>query len=294
MLENIKVLKILEPLRKGNMPMASLESMCVAKHGEHDTLTIDLDLNGKHTGLLDVPGIPERLSQRLTFTVFNAKKYSNAGGYCPADDEVSRSIYSQHIWEAFETVLFLDILSKGNKENIVIDIGANMGWYSVLAASKGYGVAAIEPDADIYPVLCQNAAQNATGIFTCHAWVNEKTPQFTDEAETVEFLKVDIEGMEKFAADMCEKLFKAGKINYALFEISPFFNGTYPDLVERIAGYGYRVFQVPTKGFEHLQEYEDEPLATLKKYCEVKAEGRRELVASIRQEDFIFIKSELV
>lgn len=292
MLENTKVLRILESLE---MPAASTESICVAEHGEHDTLTIELDLNGKHPGLLDVPGIPERLSQRMKFTIFNAKKYQNTGGYCPADDEVSRSIYIQHIWEAFETVLFLDILSKGNKENIVIDVGANIGWYSILAGLKGYGVAAVEPDADVYPVLYQNVVQNdLTNIFTCRAWVNERTPQLTSEAETVEFLKVDIEGMEKFAADMCEKLFAAGKINYALFEISPFFNDTYPDLVERIAGYGYRVFQVPTKGFEHLQEYEDEPLATLKKYCEVKAESRREFVASIRQEDFIFIKSELV
>lgn len=276
------------------------KSDCVANHGQHDTLTLELDLNGKHHGLLDMPGIPERLAQRITFKVFNHKKYHDVGGYCPADDEVSRSIYIQGVWEAFETSLFLDILDRGNRDNVVIDVGANLGWYTVLANKLGYHVAAFEPDLDIYEILKWNCYENqksdleeygTAGI--AKAWVNEKTPQLSATAETVEFLKVDIEGMEKHAVKMCEKLFEAKKINYALIEISPCFNDSYPDLVEQIAGYGYKVYMIPHKGDALIPEYENEPLETLLKYCEVKPEGRRELVNSFRQENFIFINDSL-
>lgn len=76
------------------------------------------------------------------------------------DQHVSRRLREQGIWEPFETSLLLQLLAPGD---VFVDVGANIGYFSVLAASlvgEAGAVFAFEPDPRNYRLLEANAARN--------------------------------------------------------------------------------------------------------------------------------------
>lgn len=77
------------------------------------------------------------------------------------DQCVSRRIRDEGIWEPFETSLLLELLRPGD---VFVDVGANIGYFTVLAASRvgdSGAVFAFEPDPDNYRLLQANTALNA-------------------------------------------------------------------------------------------------------------------------------------
>lgn len=77
------------------------------------------------------------------------------------DQYVSRRLREEGIWEPYETSLLLELLRPGD---VFVDVGANIGYFSVLAASRvgeQGAVFAFEPDPDNYRLLLANAALNA-------------------------------------------------------------------------------------------------------------------------------------
>jgi FkbM family methyltransferase len=79
------------------------------------------------------------------------------------DRFVSHRIREEGIWEPFETSLVLRLLRPGD---VFVDVGANVGYFSVLAASvvgaQG-AVFAFEPDPDNCRLLRANAELNGLG-----------------------------------------------------------------------------------------------------------------------------------
>lgn len=76
------------------------------------------------------------------------------------DAFVSREITRDGVWEPFETRVMREIL---RHVDCFVDIGANIGWYSVIAglALQGRGpVMAFEPDAANFALLVRNMAEN--------------------------------------------------------------------------------------------------------------------------------------
>lgn len=76
------------------------------------------------------------------------------------DDLVSHKLHQQRRWEPFESQLWLASLGEGD---VVLDVGANLGYYSVLSACAPVGalrVFAFEPDPDNYQLLCANIEKN--------------------------------------------------------------------------------------------------------------------------------------
>lgn len=265
---------------------------CQAGHKDHDTLRIDLQLGGKHHGILDVASIPERFARKLKFEVYNFRKYFGFKGFCYGQDVTSGSIYTQGIWEASETLLMLEILEKGNKDNLVLDFGSQVGWYSVLAALSGHKVFSFEAIGENIDLMMRNAYLNdvADGVITpILGWIDETTYPFLT-IKNVEFFKSDIEGSDKESVRMCDHLFRDRRVNYALIEISPCFNDSYPELVKKVADYGYGVYRIPDKGSKYLAEFENAALDTAKKYCQIPYEKIEETVKSISQENWLFIK----
>jgi len=70
--------------------------------------------------------------------------------YYKGKDIVSDSVMKYKYWELYDTERImkqLDVLNKsvGNKTLIFVDVGANIGWFTFAAASKGYKVQAFEP-----------------------------------------------------------------------------------------------------------------------------------------------------
>lgn len=80
-----------------------------------------------------------------------------------ADRYVSEEISRNQIWEPFETEVFCRLCRAGD---FVLDIGSNIGWYSVLAAriigSSGR-LLALEPDPDNFGILARNMARCGSG-----------------------------------------------------------------------------------------------------------------------------------
>lgn len=76
------------------------------------------------------------------------------------DQYVSRRLREEGIWEPYETSLVLSMLQKGD---VFVDVGANIGYFSVLAASvvRDSGtVFAFEPDPANFRLLQENAVLN--------------------------------------------------------------------------------------------------------------------------------------
>lgn len=253
-------------------------------HSTHDRLTVEIDLTGVPENLPDVCSF-EKYPQKFRMKIFYWEKYSNTEGLCPADDIVSKSLAEQGVWEAYETLLMLDILQiKGP----VVDIGSQVGWYSLVAALAGSTVTAYDALEENVKILQESAKLNKLDITTHQEWIGEETQE--QPVQSIRFLKSDIEGNEQYVFNMYKRSFEAGTIDYALLEISPCFNGSYPKLIKDILDCGYDVYQVPGKRWEHTEEFNREPLQTLLKYPIIKdLDG---YLRSVRQENFLFVRSD--
>ena len=78
----------------------------------------------------------------------------------PNERVISKSIFLHKIWEPLESKLFCCSISKGD---IVIDIGAHIGWYSLLASrrvGKEGIVYAFEPEPISFNILVKNIKLN--------------------------------------------------------------------------------------------------------------------------------------
>ncbi len=87
------------------------------------------------------------------------------------DLHVSRMLREQGIWEPYESSLVLNLLAPGQ---VFVDVGANVGYFSLLAASRvgaSGAVFAFEPDPDNFSLLTRSAALNGQQdvIHACQA-----------------------------------------------------------------------------------------------------------------------------
>jgi hypothetical protein len=75
--------------------------------------------------------------------VFDTAQYMDKPGwYCPGQDTVSQNIGIHGQWEPTDSAVIGKILADGDKRHLVIDFGAHVGWYTVMAAKAGYRVIA--------------------------------------------------------------------------------------------------------------------------------------------------------
>lgn len=301
--------KIFLPLAKLPVPPEdAMYKACKAGHESHNVIDITVKLDGQPKGIQDVPPTPLHLRlPSFPMRVYAWRDYFNVqrevplqkyDNYCPGQDIISYSIDMQGTWEQYETLLALDILNTyvdSDRADVVVDFGLHVGWYSMLALLKGYKVAGIDASAENLMIAEYNALSIGKGedFYPYLGWVNGEGPNLPANAENIHLVKCDIEGAESSAMRMIYELLLEKKVNYALFEISPTFNNTYPVMVETMAEAGYKVYQIPGKGWEHSEEFGHNPLTTLKKYCEIPAEGRKEYVESLAQENFLFIREGL-
>lgn len=87
------------------------------------------------------------------------------------DRFVSQRIRQEGIWEPYETALVMALLGEGD---VFVDVGANLGYFSILAASQvgeSGAVFAFEPDPENFRLLKANAELNgfSSRIECCHA-----------------------------------------------------------------------------------------------------------------------------
>lgn len=218
------------------------EIACQRGHRTHTTEPVTVTLGGE-TSYADYAPIPERLARTFTMNIWKAKPFGL--GYCPAADVVSDTIRTLGVWEVAETIIMLNCFER-RPDNLFVDIGAQIGWYSMLAATTGLDVCAIEADPDVARVLGVNLLSVYTNFLIDQRRVGDgfELLHAHDRNLTV---KIDIEGAEPHAIEALIPYMEDSKVDYILIEMSPCFHGGYEALTEQIMGYGLRMGVLPDK-----------------------------------------------
>jgi len=93
---------------------------------------------------------------------YEARAYFGATFRCNLDDMIPRTIFYFGFWEPNNSALISSILKPGD---VFVDVGANIGYYSLLAAERvgpSGSVLAIEPSPATFEQLSANASANGT------------------------------------------------------------------------------------------------------------------------------------
>lgn len=270
------------------------EITCQRGHDGHTTKQVQVTLGGD-TGYHDLPPIPDRLSRSFKMVIWDTEVHPIDGGiYCPAHDAVSATIASHGVWEPRETILTLDACSRTEPGAVMLDFGAQIGWFSLLAASCGLEVHAYDADADNLGLLTTNAKLNGweDRMYGHMLRVTEDTPVLSLD-ERIALAKIDVEGAEPDVIRILGPMIDAQKVERLLIEVSPVFHDGYPDLVVDLIGRGFRAYKLPPK---HRPPH---PLALpdldmLPFRLDDMSEKRlRSLILGFHQEDLWFVRKDL-
>ena len=77
-----------------------------------------------------------------------------------SDEYISKYIRDNNTWEPLTTEIILELLKENTPDTVFVDIGANIGYFSMLAASKNFPVVAFEPVEANYTLLKKSITEN--------------------------------------------------------------------------------------------------------------------------------------
>lgn len=173
--------------------------------------------------------------------VFDAAAYFDTPGYCPGDDDVSRTILRRGQWEPMETRTFYKALRR--RPGIVIDFGGQIGWYTTFAVRLGRPVLCIEPIREHVHLIRENVAWQGgrDSVVFAQTWIDRstKTIEYKAGDPEVALVKIDLEGNDLFALRALEMMLLVTKPD-VLCEISPVFNDSYVELLAWMKFFGYK------------------------------------------------------
>lgn len=270
------------------------EIRCQRGHKHHASLRTTVALGGV-TGYGDYAPIPKRFARQFEMAVWDPLTHPVDGGpYCPAHDAVSATILSHHVWEPRETTIALHVMEGADRTSAVIDMGAQLGWYTLLAASCGLPVLAYEADAENQRLLLSSLdANDWRSLVQLVPWrINESTPELYLPDVRIALAKIDLEGAEDQAIRMLWPSIEAGLVDHLIVEVSPVFADYYPELVVRLVDAGYRAFTLPPK---------QRPPVSLLDLCALEPyridtlarDALAKWVADCHQEDVFFVREEM-
>ena len=79
----------------------------------------------------------------------------------PPGEYISDHIRRYDSWEPITSEILIELINKSDKKNtIFVDIGANIGYFSILMALQNITVIAIEPETSNYNLLTKNITHN--------------------------------------------------------------------------------------------------------------------------------------
>ena len=239
----------------------------------HHPLEVQINLEASH-GYTDCTPIPERLRcSAFSMLIWDPEEHPVDGGaYCPAHDAVSATIYEHKVWEPRETVLALDVFAS-KTPGVFLDLGAQLGWFTLLAASWERDVIAVEADNDNASMLQESLNGNGwDDLVEVHVKRIGRDPMPTDvniAGFDVCLAKLDLEGAEREAIAELGPLIEEGRIANMLIEVSPVFDDYYPNLLAQLVASGFDAHRLPPKqrppvvieGVADLEPYRIEDVA---------------------------------
>ena len=173
------------------------------------------------------------------------------------NDLISGELIKNNIWEQDITKNYIEILKTLNEDDLILDIGANLGYYSLIAASYNYNVLAFEPFEENYnkfeSSILLNSFHNKIKIYK--NIVSEKSHEKKSlkvvpgpiinygcikveeekgDIETIALddfninknigiLKIDVEGHEYHVIQGCKNLIINNQVKNIIIEFSPKF-----------------------------------------------------------------------
>src|ERR1700730_4679399 len=218
---------------------------CQRGHGEHLYKLAEVRLGGQ-SGYHDYPPVPARFARNFEMFVFEWREYGE-GPYCPGHDAVSETIDLLGIWEPPETILALTVMESAPSGSVFIDLGAQIGWYSMLAASYGLEAIALDADPETLNLLAMSAKRNGWAGLV-HPWQLRLGPETVPlPAAEYRLAKLDLEGAEFDGIRILHPSLEAGLVDHVLMECSPVFAPGYGELVESVMALGYVAYTLPPK-----------------------------------------------
>ncbi len=227
----------------------------------------------------------------------NHERYLIQGSWMYVDDKDSLNLTKYGIYEPVETTMIKKLIKPNY---VVLDIGANIGYFTLMMAKQSKQLYAFEPEPRNYQTLQKNiefnhlenvhlynyAIAEVSGITTLHlcdtnrgmhriyesqfckeGTVNVETIAIDDLIEYADFIKIDIEGAELGALKGMKRLLKKHH-PILLMEFHPpsiIEYGVQPrDVFDFVVEMGYLV-EIPNVGpvtFEQLEKLSIEKAGT--------------------------------
>lgn len=78
----------------------------------------------------------------------------------PEGEHISDHIRKWGSWEAYTTEVLLELFRRVPQDTIFVDVGANIGWFSLVAAAQGFHTISIEPVFDNICCFNKSIAKN--------------------------------------------------------------------------------------------------------------------------------------
>lgn len=221
------------------------EIACQRGHDTHAVKLAEVRLGGQ-SGYHDYPPVPARLARSFEMLVFEWRDYGD-GPYCPGHDAVSETIDLLGIWEPPETIMALTVFETASPGSVFLDLGAQIGWFCMLAASAGVDAVALDADPEPLRLLAASARRNHWGS-RIHALRTRIGPETqTLPTDSIRLVKLDLEGAEFDGVRILRPALKAGLVDHVLMEVSPVFSPGYPALVQSVIDLGYEAYALPPK-----------------------------------------------
>ena len=193
------------------------------------------------------------------FTLIPERGYWKSGDYSYQNDLVSHDIRRFGCWEPYETEIFIELLNMNNPNKLmIVDVGAHIGYYTLIAAKCGYKCLSIESHEKIYNVLKMNIELNGLTdkVICVNKFAGEKDDDcnktitiqsLCKDVKSEILMKVDVEGSDPDVIKGTLNLFKNGIIKYLFVEISPHLRGreTYVNMCREISESSkYQIFDI--------------------------------------------------
>jgi hypothetical protein len=222
------------------------EIACQRGHQGHRSILTRVDLTRPHA-YADLTPIPPEVARRFEMRVFDWQTYAGDGPYCPGNDAVSQTIVETGIWEPRETAMALTVMDEHEGEAL-IDFGAQLGWFCLLAASCGLRSFAFDADPEPLRLLRSSAELNGwTDLVGAQEVVVGPQVEAVDLPDRARLAKLDLEGAEDEAVRLLWPMLDRGAIDHLVMEVSPCFAPWYPELCDEIMADGYELYRMPDK-----------------------------------------------